>query len=107
MIDGGAGSRRAKARVGRRPSVLQHDAGNMIHDSLNLPTSVVITGIDSMKILKQAFEAARTSRPLTKQQVAKLTAKSASAAAAGEYELLKTALSKNLKGPIRAWSFRE
>ncbi|HEY6998697.1 MAG TPA: aldo/keto reductase, partial [Candidatus Binatia bacterium] len=30
-----------------------------LHYALNLPTSVVITGIDSMKILDQAFEAAR------------------------------------------------
>ena len=34
-----------------------------LHYSLNLPTSVVITGIDSMKILKQAFKAAETFRP--------------------------------------------
>lgn len=31
-----------------------------LHYALNLPTSVVITGIDSMKILDQAFEAAAT-----------------------------------------------
>ena len=31
-----------------------------LHYALNLPTSVVITGIDSMAILDQAFEAART-----------------------------------------------
>ena len=61
-----------------------------LHYSLNLPTSVVITGIDSLKILKQAFEVAESHRPLTKQQVAKLRAKSARAAADGEYELFKT-----------------
>jgi len=61
-----------------------------LHYSLNLPTSVVITGIDSMKILKQAFEAARTFERLTKQQVEKLRAKSAKAAANGDYELFKT-----------------
>jgi aryl-alcohol dehydrogenase-like predicted oxidoreductase len=61
-----------------------------LHYSLNLPTSVVITGIDSVKILKQAFKAAGTFRPLTKHQVAKLRAKSARAAADGEYELFKT-----------------
>jgi aryl-alcohol dehydrogenase-like predicted oxidoreductase len=31
-----------------------------LHYALNLPTSVVITGIDSMEILDQAFEAVRT-----------------------------------------------
>jgi len=61
-----------------------------LHYSLNLPTSVVITGIDSMKILKQAFEAARTFERLTKQQLEKLRAKSAKAAANGDYELFKT-----------------
>jgi len=34
-----------------------------LHYSLNLPTSVVITGIDSLKILKQAFEVAKNSAP--------------------------------------------
>ena len=31
-----------------------------LHYSMNLPVSVVITGIDSREILEQAFEAART-----------------------------------------------
>jgi len=61
-----------------------------LHYSMNLPTSMVITGIDSMKILKQAFHAAETFRPLTRHQVARLRAKSASAAKDGEYELFKT-----------------
>ena len=61
-----------------------------LHYSLNLPTSVVITGIDSMKILKQAFKAAATFRPLTKHHVAKLRAKSARVSADGQYELFKT-----------------
>src|SRR3984893_4197476 len=37
--------------------------------ALNLPTSVVITGIDSMQILDQALEAVRTFRPLTDPQL--------------------------------------
>src|SRR6266516_3974547 len=40
--------------------------------ALNLPTSVVITGVDSMEILEQAFEAAHTFRPLRKAQVKSL-----------------------------------
>ena len=35
-----------------------------LHYALNLPTSVVITGIDSMEILDQAFEAVRTFHPI-------------------------------------------
>lgn len=61
-----------------------------LHYALSLPTSVVITGIDSMEILEQAFEAVRTFKPLTRQQVASLLAKTARAAAKGEYELFKT-----------------
>src|SRR5207248_1635238 len=33
-----------------------------LHYALNLPTSVVITGVDGMEVLDQAFEAARTFR---------------------------------------------
>jgi aryl-alcohol dehydrogenase-like predicted oxidoreductase len=61
-----------------------------LHYSLNLPTSVVITGIDSMKILQQAFKAAASFKPLSRPQVAKLRAKSAIPAAHGEFELFKT-----------------
>jgi aryl-alcohol dehydrogenase-like predicted oxidoreductase len=61
-----------------------------LHYSLNLPVSVVITGIDSMKILKQAFKAAETFKPLSKQEVGKLRAKSARVAAEGQFELFKT-----------------
>jgi aryl-alcohol dehydrogenase-like predicted oxidoreductase len=61
-----------------------------LHYALNLPTSVVITGIDSMKILDQAFEAAATFQPLTAREVARLRAKSAKVAAEGGFELFKT-----------------
>src|SRR4051812_4682507 len=61
-----------------------------LHYAMNLPTSVVITGIDSMKILDQAFEAARSFKPLKPQEVSSLLAKTASAAAEGKYELFKT-----------------
>jgi aryl-alcohol dehydrogenase-like predicted oxidoreductase len=61
-----------------------------LHYALSLPTSVVITGIDSMKILEQAFKAAHTFKPLTRQQIASLLAKTSKAARDGEYELFKT-----------------
>jgi predicted aldo/keto reductase-like oxidoreductase len=61
-----------------------------LHFAMNLPTSVVITGIDSDKILDQAFEAARTFRPMDANQVSALLGKTAQAAARGEYELFKT-----------------
>src|SRR5258708_18363922 len=40
-----------------------------LHIRLNLPTSVVITGIDSMEILDQAFEAVRTFHPLSNDEL--------------------------------------
>src|ERR1043165_7261033 len=61
-----------------------------LHYALNLPTSVVITGVDSMKILDQAFEAVRTFRPMTDAQVQSLVAKTAGAASRGDFELFKT-----------------
>jgi len=61
-----------------------------LHYALNLPTSVVITGIDSMEILHQAFEAARTFRPLINQELDALLAKTAAAASNGRYEPFKT-----------------
>ena len=61
-----------------------------LHYAMNLPTSVVITGIDSLQILKQALEAARTFKPLPDEQVQALLKRTAAAAATGEYEKFKT-----------------
>jgi aryl-alcohol dehydrogenase-like predicted oxidoreductase len=61
-----------------------------LHYALNLPTSVVITGIDSLAILDQALEAARTFKPMTEAQVQALLAKTSGAASRGEFELFKT-----------------
>jgi hypothetical protein len=49
--------------------------GILLHYVLNLPTSVVITGIDSMEILDQAFEAVRTFQPMNDEQVRSLGSK--------------------------------
>jgi hypothetical protein len=57
---------------------------------MNLPTSVVITGCDSLKILQQALDAARSFKPMSQSEVATLLDKTAPAAAKGEYELYKT-----------------
>jgi aryl-alcohol dehydrogenase-like predicted oxidoreductase len=59
--------------------------------ALSLPTSVVITGCDSMKILKQACDVADEFRPLTKAEVKAILRKTADAASRGEFELFKTA----------------
>jgi aryl-alcohol dehydrogenase-like predicted oxidoreductase len=61
-----------------------------LHYAMNLPTSTVITGIDSLKILKQDLDAVKTFRPLTEGQVAALLARTAGAAAEGRFERFKT-----------------
>jgi aryl-alcohol dehydrogenase-like predicted oxidoreductase len=61
-----------------------------LHYVLNLPVSTVITGIDSVQVLEQDLEAARTFAPLSREAVANLLARTADAAATGKYELFKT-----------------
>ena len=61
-----------------------------LHYALNLPTSVVITGMDSMAILEQGLEAIRTFKPLSPEAVTTLLARTAEAAANGQYEGFKT-----------------
>jgi len=61
-----------------------------LHYAMSLPTSVVITGIDSMEILKQALEAVKSFKPLTAEQTTALLERTAKAAAEGHYEKFKT-----------------
>jgi aryl-alcohol dehydrogenase-like predicted oxidoreductase len=61
-----------------------------LHYALNLPTSVVISGCDSMERLDQAFEAARTFKPFSASELAALVAKTKEAALSGTYEPFKT-----------------
>jgi predicted aldo/keto reductase-like oxidoreductase len=60
-----------------------------LHYSMTLPTSVVITGIDNLQILDQAIEAARTFKPMTKDEIAALLGRTREAAARGQFELYK------------------
>src|SRR2546426_2481038 len=61
-----------------------------LHYPMNLPTSVVITGCDSLPILEQALNAARSFRPMSAAAVAALLGRTALAAREGKYELYKT-----------------
>jgi uncharacterized protein len=61
-----------------------------LHYAMDLPTSVVITGCDSLPILQQALKAARSFQPLSASEVEALLAKTAKAAEAGQFELYKT-----------------
>jgi len=61
-----------------------------LHYALSLPTSVVITGIDSLEILEQAFEAVRTFPSVSREELDASLAKTAEAALTGQYEPFKT-----------------
>jgi predicted aldo/keto reductase-like oxidoreductase len=61
-----------------------------LHYAMNLPTSVVITGCDSMEILEQALDAARSFQAMGSAEVSALLGKTATAAAKGEFERYKT-----------------
>jgi predicted aldo/keto reductase-like oxidoreductase len=61
-----------------------------LHYALNLPTSVVINGCTNAQELDQAFEAARTFKPLTPAELSALLAKTKDAALTGKYETFKT-----------------
>lgn len=61
-----------------------------LHYALNLPVSVVIAGIDSMEVLEQAFEAARTYQSLDSKKINELLERTKTAAMTGEYEPFKT-----------------
>ena len=61
-----------------------------LHYAMSLPTSVVITGCESMSVLQQALDAARGFKQMSQEEVAQLLAKTAPSAVKGEYELYKT-----------------
>jgi len=61
-----------------------------LHYALNLPTSVVINGCDSMERLDQAFEAVRTFKPMSEAQLQAIVSKTKEAAMTGNFEPFKT-----------------
>jgi aryl-alcohol dehydrogenase-like predicted oxidoreductase len=61
-----------------------------LHYALSQPVSVVIAGIDSGKIMEQAFTAMRTFKPLTATETASLLARTRDAALTGQFEPFKT-----------------
>ncbi|MDD5199608.1 MAG: aldo/keto reductase [Terrimicrobiaceae bacterium] len=64
-------------------------AGECLRYAMSLPTSTVITGCESMKILDQALGAARGFRPLSAAATASLLARTAPIAQKGEFEHYK------------------
>lgn len=61
-----------------------------LHYALSLPTSTVITGVDRIELLDQAFEAARTLIEFGESQLAALLERTANAAMTGKFEPFKT-----------------
>jgi predicted aldo/keto reductase-like oxidoreductase len=61
-----------------------------LHYAMSLPISVVITGCDSLAILRQALEAVRSFSPMSEEERSALLARTAEAASGGDYELYKT-----------------
>jgi predicted aldo/keto reductase-like oxidoreductase len=61
-----------------------------LYYAMSLPTSVVITGCDSVARVEQAVTAAKTFKPMSETQVAALLAKTKDAARNGEFEGYKT-----------------
>lgn len=66
------------------------DPITMLQYGINLPTSTVVTGIDTRAVLEQAVKAATTFEPLSVAQVTAILAKTARLAANGKTELYKT-----------------
>jgi aryl-alcohol dehydrogenase-like predicted oxidoreductase len=65
-------------------------AAECLRYAMNLPTSVMITGCDSMGILEQAVQAAIEFKPMTPDEVTALLSRTAAAAADGKFERFKT-----------------
>ncbi len=61
-----------------------------LHYSLNLPISVLITGVDSKMLLDQAFNAVRSFQPMDEAAMASLIGKTEQVAMNGKFELFKT-----------------
>jgi aryl-alcohol dehydrogenase-like predicted oxidoreductase len=68
-------------------------AQECLNYALTLPTSVVITGVETLDRLKQALEVAKAFKPLTEAEVAAILKKTEQVAAKGKYEKFKTGVS--------------
>src|SRR5258708_24698387 len=58
--------------------------------ALSLPTSVVINGCDSLERVDQAFKVTSSFKPLSRQELTGLIARTREAALSGKFELFKT-----------------
>jgi predicted aldo/keto reductase-like oxidoreductase len=75
---------------GRAIKTQKVSAPECLRFALSMPTSVVITGCESIDILDQALTVARNFKPMSKEETAKLMERTSEVAAKGEFELYKT-----------------
>jgi predicted aldo/keto reductase-like oxidoreductase len=61
-----------------------------LHYAMNLPTSVVINGCETLERLEQGLQAARTFRPLSQKDLDSLASRTAVAGRDGQFEPFKT-----------------
>jgi aryl-alcohol dehydrogenase-like predicted oxidoreductase len=61
-----------------------------LHYAMSLPTSTVITGCESLTVLQQAIDAARSFQPMTPERVSALLARTAAVGSTGQCEPYKT-----------------
>ena len=79
-----------------KTKVITAEAG--LRYAMSLPVATTISGIDSMKVLRQNLAVARGFRPMTARQMAALRKRVAGPASDGRYELYKTTAMH--EGPI-------
>ena len=65
-------------------------ATECLHFALSMPTSTVISGMESMEVLKKNLAAVKSFKPLSADALAAILAKTASASSAGKFEGFKT-----------------
>ena len=70
--------------------ILESTPVECLHYAMNLPTSVVITGCDSVGVLEQAIQAALSFKPPSQPEVDAILAKTKDLAMNGQYETFKT-----------------
>ena len=79
-----------------------------LHYAMNLPTSTVITGMDSLARVEQALEAARSFKPMTPEQLTALLARTAAAAADANTRVSKPRRASTAPATIRSgWDKNE
>ena len=65
-------------------------AADALRYAMSLPVTTTISGIDSMRVLRQNLEIARAFTPMSKSQMERYRRRNAARAADGRYELYKT-----------------